>query len=271
MPGVHDWIALGDGVFAKRYESLDLNIGAVVCGAGVLLVDTRAHHEHARCLRDDLRRISPHPVIAVVNTHHHWDHTFGNAEFLPAPIWGHERCAAALRLTGEQMRREAREWFPAEAAQFDEVAVTPPDHTFTRDAALEIAGRRVVLRYLGRGHTDNDIVVVVPDAGVVFAGDLIEESGPPYFDDSFPLEWPDTLGDLPALAAGPLVPGHGAVVDAAFAAAQQEDLRTVARLAREGHDAGMSAAAAAAAGGPYPRPVLEAAFRRVWPVLELGG
>jgi len=54
-------------------------------------------------------------------------------------------------------------------------------------------------------------------------------------------------------------------------AAQHQDLAEVARLAVEGHAAGMSAEAAAAAGGPYPREVMQAAFARVWPGLELGG
>jgi len=111
----------------------------------------------------------------------------------------------------------------------------------------------------------------VPDAGVLFAGDLIEESSPPYFQDSYPLEWPDTVVALLEMAQGPVVPGHGAVVDRAFVAAQHQDLAEVARLAEEGHAGGMTVAEAAAAGGPYPRDVLEAAFGRVWPALELGG
>ena len=271
MQDPYDWIDHGVGVFSRRYPSLDLNIGVVLCGDGALVVDTGAHHRQARELLDDLRRLTPQPVRWVVNTHHHWDHTFGNGAFPPVPIWGHERCAETLRRQGEHMRREAREWFPDHAGLFDEVVTTPPDCTFSREAILPLDGRTVELRYLGRGHTDNDIVVVVPDAGVVFAGDLIEESGPPYFDDSYPLEWPDTVAALLGLVEGPVVPGHGAVVDMAFLAAQHQHLAEVARLAEEGHAAGMSAEAAAAAGGPYPRDVMQAAFARVWPGLELGG
>lgn len=271
MRDPYDWIDHGAGVFSKRYPSLDLNIGAILCDKGVVVVDTRAHHAQAVELLDDLRRITPHPVRAVVNTHHHWDHTFGNGGFPPGPIWGHERCAEALRVRGEQMRRQAREWLPDQAHLFDEVVITPPDHTFARWATLTLDGRTVELRYLGRGHTDNDIVVVVPDAGVLFAGDLIEESGPPYFDDSYPLEWPDAVAALLEMSEGPVVPGHGAVVDRAFVTAQQQDLAEVARLALEAHAAGMSIEAAATVGGPYPRDVLQLAFARVWPGLELGG
>jgi len=273
LPHVRDpyaWIDHGAEVFSKRYPSLDLNIGAVVCGNGVLVVDTRAHHRQAGELLDDLRRVTPHPVCGVVNTHHHWDHTFGNAAMPPVPIWGHERCAQALRLQGDRMLREAKEWFPAQAHLFDQVVITPPDHTFSQAADLTVGGRKVELRYLGRGHTDNDIVVCVPDAGVIFAGDLIEESAPPYFGDSYPLEWPDAVAALLEMAPGPVVPGHGAVVDRAFVAAQHQDLSEVARLAVEGHGAGLTAGAAAAEGGPYPRDVLQSAFARVWPGLDLG-
>ena len=169
------------------------------------------------------------------------------------------------------MRREAREWYPDQAALFDEVAITLPDRTFSRNATLTLEDRVVELRYLGRGHTDNDIIVAVPDAGVLFAGDLIEESSPPYFQDSYPLEWPDTVAALLEMAHGPVVPGHGAVVDRTFVAAQHQDLAEVARLAEERHAGGLTVPQAAAAGGPYPRDVLEAAFGRVWPGMELGG
>jgi glyoxylase-like metal-dependent hydrolase (beta-lactamase superfamily II) len=271
MSDPFDWIEHGDGVFSKRYPSLDLNIGAVICGSEVLVIDTRAHHGQARELLADLGRITPHPVRWVINTHHHWDHTFGNAVFLPVPIWGHERCGPAMRAGADHMRRNLKEWFPGQAAAFDEVVITPPDHTFDRAATLTPAGRVIEMAYLGRGHTDNDIVIAVPDAGVLFAGDLLEESGPPAFHDGYPLEWPDTVAALLPLAPGPVVPGHGAVVDRAFAAAQQRDLAAVATLAQERHALGMSAAQAAAAGGPFPAEVLEVAFGRAWPALELGG
>ncbi|MBN2114214.1 MAG: MBL fold metallo-hydrolase [Acidimicrobiia bacterium] len=270
MAGLYDWIEHGDGVFSKRYECLDLNIGVVVCGEGALVIDTRAHHEQARRLLEDLSRITPHPVRWVANTHHHWDHTFGNAAFLPVPIWGHERCALALRLRGEQMRREVKEWAPGSAGLFDEVVITPPDHTFDRSATLTLAGRVIELRYLGRGHTDNDIVALVPDAGVLFAGDLVEESGPPAFHDAFPLEWPETAAALLPLASGPVVPGHGAVVDLGFVQAQQRDLAAVATLALERHALGMTPAQAGSAGGPFPVEVLAIAFARAWPGLEMG-
>src|SRR5439155_3629170 len=118
-----------------------------------------------------------------------------------------------------------------------EVRIVAPTRTFDRSATVDLGGRSVELRHLGRAHTDNDIVVIVPDAGVVFAGDLVEEGGPPYFGDSYPLEWPATDEALLGLVGGPVVPGHGAVVDAAFVRNQLEQIEAGV-AARRAHQEG---------------------------------
>ena len=210
----------------------------------------------------DIAQLSKRPVEWVVNTHHHWDHTFGNHEFLPAPIWGHERCRTTLIEGGEQMRDAVKAWVPDHADVFDEVVITPPDHTFREEATVTFDGRTLVLKHLGRGHTDNDIVVVTD--GVVFAGDLVEEGAPPAFQDSFPLEWPSASSRLLELVDGPVVPGHGRVVDRTFVASQRDELAEVKRLAEERNLDGMDPADAAAAGGPYPSEALLPAFQRAW-------
>lgn len=258
------WQQSGDGVFSRLYPSLNLNVGVVVCDEGLLVVDTRATHSQARELQRDLARLSSLPVRWVVNTHHHWDHTFGNHEFRPAAIWGHERCRAMLVDHGEEMRAAVKEWAPDHAALFDEVVITPPDHTLSESATVAFGGRTIEFLHLGRGHTDNDVVVVVPDAAVVFAGDLVEEGAPPAFQDSFPLEWPAALAALGDLAAGPVVPGHGRVVDRLFVEQQHAEIAEVARLARQRNLAGMSPEDAAAAGGPFPPEALADAFARAW-------
>jgi glyoxylase-like metal-dependent hydrolase (beta-lactamase superfamily II) len=116
----------------------------------------------------------------------------------------------------------------------------------------------VDLVHLGRGHTDNDLLLHVADAGVWLAGDLVEQSGPPmYGSGSFPLDWPATLAAL-VDALGPddvVVPGHGTPVSPAFVTQQQRDLDAVARIIRELHAAGVPVAAAVeAAGGRWPFP-----------------
>jgi glyoxylase-like metal-dependent hydrolase (beta-lactamase superfamily II) len=235
--GTAGWVEVGDRVFVRRYAVLDQNIGVVLGEEGALVVDTRATHQLADELLADLRRLTPLPARVVVNTHGHWDHCFGNARFRPAPIWGHVRCAEMMRLTGENQRARISEASAELAVGLAEVVIDPPDQTFEDTVTVEIepGGRSVELRYLGRGHTDNDIVVLVPDADVLFAGDLLENNATPFFGDGYPLDWPATAEALVDLVTGAVVPGHGGVGDRAFAIRQMTEFRTVAELAKLVH------------------------------------
>lgn len=222
---------LADGVFRRRYESLDLNIGVVIGEDGVLVVDTRSFEREGLELRAQLGRLTPKPVRWVVNTHWHWDHSYGNSVFEDAEIWGHELCKIALETRGETMKTSAKGWLPeSDHAEIDRVRVVPPTRTFAESATIAI-GREVELTYHGLAHTDNDIVVEVSGAGVAFMGDLIEEGAPPNFGDSFPLSWPATMRSAISSLPDVIVPGHGDVVAPAFVADQLGELVAVADLA----------------------------------------
>ncbi len=225
------WREVGDRVWVRRYASLDQTIGVIGGEDGLVVIDTRATHPSADELRADMRALGPHPLAAVVNTHGHWDHSFGNARFLPTPIWGHVRCATMIVERGEEMRARMIEEFPNES--FETVELTPPTELFDESATLDLGDRQVELRYLGRGHTDNDIVITVPDASVLFAGDLLENAPAPAFGDSYPIAWVETGRALVALVDGVVVPGHGDPFDHRFATDQVEQL-AVARGSRPG-------------------------------------
>jgi glyoxylase-like metal-dependent hydrolase (beta-lactamase superfamily II) len=248
------WQEVGAGIFVRRHAELDLNCGLVVGDGACLVVDTRSHLGEAADLIAAVRTVTPHPWT-VVNTHAHYDHCFGNAAFRPAAIWGSRGCAAELVATGEQQRAELLRTVDRAVAELvAAVPIDPPDCLVDDVAVLDVGGREVTLRFLGRGHTGSDLVVEVEaedDGTVTFAGDLVEEGAPPAFDDAFPADWPATLGRLHALARGPVVPGHGAVVDAAFVGAQREELLAVLAALRSGrpedgpYDAATMATAAA--------------------------
>ncbi len=247
------WQEVGDRVFVRRYEFFDQDIGAVVGEDEVLVIDTRTTYAQARQLLDDLRKLTATPAV-VLNTHFHFDHTFGNALFRPTDIWGHVGCAEMLRTHGERMRRAVAEQMPDLAADLQEVEIVPPNRTVGDDGEIEIGGRTVRLHHRGRGHTDNDLVVVVPDANVAFAGDLIEVGAPPSFGDSFPLDWPTTLRACLPLFAGAVVPGHGDVVDRSFVESQMAEIAAAADVVRAAHDEGADVAEAATRIA-YPPPV----------------
>jgi glyoxylase-like metal-dependent hydrolase (beta-lactamase superfamily II) len=246
------WSEIDQGVFVGRYRYLDQDIGAILTNAGPVVIDTRSTPGHAREILDDLRAISQLAVAAVVDTHHHYDHTFGNATFRPAPIWGHLRCAEhVLASTAADLAEIVKE-SPELAAELADIVLDPPDRTFGDEGAdLDIGGRRLELRYLGRGHTDDDIVILVPDAAVLFAGDLVENGAPPYFGDGYPLDWPATLRAMRPLAGGAVVPGHGDVSDLELVDRTIADIEAIAGLARR-VAAGTLSLELACAAAPYP-------------------
>ena len=244
------WIELGDRVFTRRYRFFDQQIGVVLGDGEALVIDTRSSHRQAREIEADLRELTPDPVTLVVDTHWHYDHAFGNRVFRPATIWGHERCGPRLLEHGEQMRATVSERIPELAGDLAEVVIDPPDRSFAETARVLVGGRPVWLRYLGRGHTDTDIVVEVPDAGVLFAGDLLEAGATPYFGDGYPLDWPETVSRLADLVRGPVVPGHGQVGDRAFVEGQLAAFLEIARLGRE-VNAGRSTLDEAIAASPF--------------------
>lgn len=260
---MHPWREVGADVYVRRYPFLDQTIGAVVGRERVLLVDTRSTLVQARQLLGDLQQLTRLPWV-VVNTHAHFDHAFGNAAFRPCEIWAHEGCAEALRKHGPAQRENVVRWVPDLTAELNGTPIDPPDRTLDTATDLDLGGRIVELRHLGRGHTDHDVVVRVPDAGTLFAGDLVEHGAPPGFEDSFPLDWPATLGMLLDLADGVVVPGHGEPIHREFVEGQLAEVAYLAETARRswpelqaaGHDPR----------GPVPHPLVDEAARHLgWP------
>ena len=158
-----------------------------------------------------------------------------------------------VRDTGERQRAAVSAAIPELAAELAEVVLDPPDQVFddATTVPFDAGGRVVELRHLGRGHTDNDIVVLVPDADVLLAGDLLENDATPYFGDGYPLDWPATVEALIELVTGAVVPGHGSVGDRAFAVRQLTGFRAVAELATLVHQ-GTIGIADAVLRTPYP-------------------
>jgi glyoxylase-like metal-dependent hydrolase (beta-lactamase superfamily II) len=181
----------------------------------------------------------------VMFTHAHFDHTFGAEAFGECDIWAHPGCRTALVERGEEQRSQWAAQYPIETAR-----IVLPDR-LVEETTIDLGGRVVRLFHPGRGHTDHDLAVYVPDARVLFAGDLVEQGAPPSFDDSDPLAWPDAVSRLLDTDPAVVVPGHGDPVDADFVRTQREELAAVAELCAAVWDGGLSAEAALAR-SPYP-------------------
>ena len=188
------WEEVADGVFRRRYQPHDVSVCAVRGSDGLLIADTRSSHRQADEIRADLRELGTMPVRWVVNTHAHFDHTFGNARFGPAsdagaPIYAHERVPAHLDAYERPMLAELIAAGEEPAGEWREIVITPPTVLVGDAMTLDLGGTTAELLHLGRGHTDNDLLVHLPASGVWLTGDLVEESGPPvYGSGSFPLD-----------------------------------------------------------------------------------
>ncbi|WP_326553041.1 MBL fold metallo-hydrolase [Micromonospora sp. NBC_01813] len=264
-----DFAEVADRVYVLRRQRLDVNSTLIVGADRAVVVDTGSTPAEATALVEAARRITGLPW-SVVNTHHHFDHCFGNrivAGDPPADVWAHPEAARLLHRPVEVIRDEAyREMVdhdPQLAARLRDAQIHPPDRTVARTAPLDLGGRIVQVWHPGRGHTAGDLVVHVPDADVLVAGDLVEEGAPPSFDDAYPLEWPDTLAAL-LRRLGPssvVVPGHGACVGVDFVRAQHTDLVALEWLIRDGHADGAPVERAAAR-APYGLPGAAVAVAR---------
>ncbi len=226
------WVEVGDGVLARRHTELDLTVGLVIGAEHALVIDTRGDLRQGAELVAAVRAVTPLPLIVAI-THAHFDHCFGTAAFLPARVHALPRCREVLAATAATQRTAWAAHYRdrGEDSTADALAATdPPLPDAPAPADLDLGGRVVALRHLGRGHTDHDLVVHVPDAGVVFAGDLVEQGAPPAFEDAVVADWPGTLTALLRLAPQVVVPGHGDPVDGGFVGDQRDRLAEVAAL-----------------------------------------
>ncbi len=254
------WSEIADRIWIGRYEFLDQTIGVIGGEAGLVVIDTLSSPRQADGLRAEVGRLGE--VVGVINTHGHWDHCFGNQRFRPLPIWGHVRCARMIEANGEDQRREVLEhWMPGADAELAEVIPTAPDHLFEVAARLELGDRTIDLSYLGLGHTDNDIVATVPDADILFVGDLLENAPAPNFGDSYPLNWGDTAARILEAGVATIVPGHGDPLEAEFVAHQVGQLAELQRLCRAAV-AGDISWAEVAARSPFPADATAVAVAR---------
>ncbi|GHH24688.1 MBL fold metallo-hydrolase [Streptomyces rubradiris] len=158
--GVYAYTSAGDG----RCPS---NAGVITGPDGVTIVDTVAPRARAQDLRAFVDDLGAGPVRVVVNTHHHVDHTLGNAVFPGAAVVAHVLARSEM---AESALALARLWPGGER---DEVRLVPPSVTFDERLTLYSGDRRVELVYCGPAHTTNDVVAWLPEDRVLFTGDIV--------------------------------------------------------------------------------------------------
>lgn len=244
VSGAHRFEKITDGIYyatASGTMQVGANSPIFVNDHETLIIDSETSPAAGRALVQDIKALTDKPVKYVIDSHFHYDHLYGNQIFgSDVQIIGHDHTALRLKAnTLEQYtfltsvrpiparvealkQRIAQEADPQQKAtlerqtqnslayleQVKEVTQTPPNITFDNTLTLTRGGREFRLMYLGRGHTDTDVVTYLPKERVVATGDLME-SLISYMGDSYPDEWIATLDKLKALDFDTVLPGHG--------------------------------------------------------------
>lgn len=276
------FVEVADRVWVRRHRWYDVSVTVVGGERGLVVVDTHASGRAMRDVLDDVGPLAPgSDVVAVVNTHLHFDHVLGNRAVRDAcpdvPVHAHDDAASGMpaHLADLRAKLEEDEDGDPHRDELLESLADPvlPDHTLSSVAVVDLGDRTLELVHPGRGHTAGDLVVRVPDSDVVLAGDLVESSDrdrvtPGLGPDSFPLEWPLTLDFVLQLVtpATVVVPGHGPVVDRGFVQEQRADLGVLAETVRDlaGRGVRVEDALATAPEWPFPTEHLGDAVRRIY-------
>jgi len=221
--GLHD---LGDGCHAWLQPDGGWgwsNSGLITGGGTSLMVDTLFDLKLTRAMLDGIRPVTDtHPVATLVNTHSDGDHTHGNELLAARDVEIVATEAAAALISQEEVdmlaavknlpdgRGEfARAVFGA--FEFEGITATPPHRTFTGETSLDVGGREVRLIQVGPAHTPGDAIVHVPDARLVYAGDVLFIGGTPIVWAGPVERWVAACERMLDLDADRFVPGHGPV------------------------------------------------------------
>ncbi len=237
-------VKLTEGVYA-RIVSADgnavSNAGFVVLDQSVLVFDTHFTPEAGQDLLKAVRSVTPKPVRYVVNSHWHADHTHGNQVFANADLIGSaktrdgvlqndlpslERTIGIAQKQLERLNQSIKKEKNSSRVQILQGQIKPRKDYLQTMSRLHIrepvialedsliirdGEQEVLLVYLGVGHTNGDIVMLLPSLKIAFVGDLLFNRAIPNVQDGNILQWMQTLENVLKLDVETFVPGHGAV------------------------------------------------------------
>jgi cyclase len=174
------------------------NVAVYVTGEGVILVDDKFEQDHEGIITK-VKSVTDEPVKYVLSTHHHADHSGGNAKFLPT----------AEIISTANARANIVEHKQSNAPP----GVAPARVVFTEECSVFLGGKEVRSRHFGRGHTNGDAIVYFPALRTIHTGDMMAGVTPliDYPGGGSVVEWIKTLDSAMKLDFDTVIPGHGPV------------------------------------------------------------
>ena len=204
---------LGPGLYAYTAEG-DPNSGVIVGDDSVMVVDAQATPVMALEVIERVRKATDKPIKYVLLTHYHAVRVLGASAYQGAEILASDVTRGQIAERGQQDMDSEIGRFPRLFRAVESIpGLTWPTITFPDQISIWLGKREVRIMYIGRGHTAGDVIAFVPDADVVFSGDLVEYRSACYCGDAHFTDWPDTLDRLAEFRAQALVPGRGAALE----------------------------------------------------------
>lgn len=195
-PAKLDTVKVKDDLYVIHNEAAPGNSTALITNDGVVLVDDKFDVDHDG-LMAELKKVTDKPIKYIVSTHHHADHTGGNAKMLDMNV----------QLVASEAARQN---------MVDGNQPGIPNVTFEHEAHIHLGGKNVDLYHFGRAHTNGDVVIYFPADRTLAAGDMFTfgDATPQLIDYSgggSGKEWTKTLDSALQLDFDTVVPGHGVV------------------------------------------------------------
>ena len=200
---------IGPGLWAFTAEG-DPNSGVVIGDDSVMIVEAQATPRLARMVIEKVREVTDKPITHLVLTHYHAVRVLGASAYGADQVIMSDAARAMVVERGQEDWESEFDRFPRLFQGHEEIpGLTWPTTTFRRAMDVYLGERKVELRHVGRAHTAGDIVVHVPDAGVLFTGDIVEYRSACYCGDGHFRDWPRSLGRIERFGADAIAPGRG--------------------------------------------------------------
>jgi glyoxylase-like metal-dependent hydrolase (beta-lactamase superfamily II) len=200
---------VGPGLYAFTAEG-DPNTGVIIGDESVMVVEAQATPRLARKVIECISGVTDKPISHLVLTHYHAVRVLG------ASAYGAREVIMSEAARGMVEERGAEDWasefgrFPRLFQGHEEIpGLTWPTTTFSEAMTVYLGKRKVEIMHLGRAHTAGDAVVWVPDAEVMFTGDIVEYHSACYCGDGYFNDWADTLNNIAGFDPVAIAPGRG--------------------------------------------------------------